>query len=93
MNNHEVLLFLQTIPKGKVTTYKYLSQVFALHPRSIASILKKNTQQDIYPCYKVVMSDGKMWWYNLWISEKMKRLQNDGIELKDGKVDKKHFLE
>lgn len=93
MNNHEVLLFLQTIPKGKVTTYKYLSHHFSLHPRTIASILRKNTMQEEYPCYKVVMSDGKIWWYNLWVPEKIKRLQNDGIKVRDKKVDKKYFLE
>lgn len=87
-----VLEYLLTIPKWKVTTYWYLSKKFMLHPRSIAAILRKNTKQDVYPCYKVVMSDWKLWGYNLWISEKIMRLQKDDIYLLDWKVDKKHFI-
>ena len=57
---HPILLHLLTIPKGKVTTYKALGQKFAMHPRAVARVLAGNREQDLYPCYKVVHSDGKI---------------------------------
>ena len=92
MINNEILKYLQIIPVWKVSTYKILAKKFSLHPRTIASILKKNTNQDIYPCYKVVMSDGKIGWYNLWIEEKIKRLAKENIIIENWKIDKKYFF-
>jgi len=43
-----------------VITYKLLAQKFDTHPRAVARILASNTQQDIYPCYKVICSDGTL---------------------------------
>ncbi len=84
---HEVLKFLLTIPKGKVITYKKLGDIFDLHPRVIASILKSNDKQNVYPCYKVVRSDGSVGGYNLGVEEKIKRLREEGIDVFKGKVD------
>jgi O6-methylguanine-DNA--protein-cysteine methyltransferase len=56
----EILDFLQVLPKSKVITYKLLAQKFDTHPRAVARILASNTQQDIYPCYKVICSDGTL---------------------------------
>lgn len=55
-----ILTFLQAIPTNKVITYKLLAQQFHTHPRAIARILSSNTQQDIYPCYKVICSNGTL---------------------------------
>jgi len=49
--------FLRLIPSGKVVSYNFLAQLFCIHPRTVAKILSQNTDQDIYPCYKVVNSD------------------------------------
>ena len=89
---NQVLEYLKTIPKTKVTTYKNLSQKFQLHSRTIASIMKQNQNQDIFPCYKVIMNDGSLGWYNLWIDEKIKKLKNDWIEIINDKIDKKYFI-
>ncbi len=88
----KVLEYLLTIPVWKVSTYKILAEKFKVHPRTIASIMKQNKNQDIFPCYKVVMNDGSLWWYNLWLEEKIKRLKNDWIEIIDGKIDRKYFF-
>lgn len=89
----EVLWYLLTIPPWKVATYKILAEKFSVHPRTIASIMKYNKEPSIYPCYKVVASDGKISWYNTvrWVEEKIEKLQNDGIKIIDGKIDKKYF--
>ena len=71
---HPILPFLQTIPQGKVVSYKQLSERFKIHPRVVAKILASNQEQDIYPCFLVVRSDGKLSGYNLGIEEKRKRL-------------------
>jgi O6-methylguanine-DNA--protein-cysteine methyltransferase len=54
----QVLEFLQTLPKGRVTTYKALAEKFATHPRAIAVYMRTNKELDVYPCYKVVSNDG-----------------------------------
>lgn len=89
----QVLEHLLKIPVWKVSTYKILAQKFKVHPRTIASIMKYNKEPYIYPCYKVVASNGKISWYNTprWIEEKIEKLQKDGIEIINGKINKKYF--
>lgn len=84
--------FLQTIPKWKVVSYKFLAEKFWTHPRTIARILAQNIDQDKYPCYKVVCSDGKISWYNLWVEQKISKLEKDWIIINNWKIDKKYFL-
>ena len=86
-----LLNFLQIIPKNKVVSYWFLWEIFNLHPRQVANILKNNQKQDIYPCYKVVNTDGSLWWYNLWIDEKIKRLENDWIKIENWKILSDYF--
>lgn len=90
----KVLEYLLKIPIWKVSTYKILAAKFKVHPRTIASIMKYNKEPYIYPCYKVIASDGKISWYNTvrWIEEKIEKLQNDWIEIIDWKIDKKYFF-
>lgn len=71
--------FLQIIPENRVVTYASIAQKFHTHPRGVARILSSNANQDIYPCYKVICSDGKLGGYNLGIDEKIRRLQADDI--------------
>jgi len=85
--------FLQTIPKGKVISYKTIADKFHIHPRVVGIIMSQNKYPDIYPCYKVLSESGKLWWYSGagWCEEKIERLKKDGIEVKKWKVDKKYF--
>lgn len=89
----KVLEYLLTIPVWKVSTYKILAEKFKVHPRTIASIMKYNKEPSIYPCYKVIASDGKLSGYNTlgWVEEKIEKLQNDRIEIINGKIDRKYF--
>ena len=84
--------FLLTIPKGKVITYKALSKKFSLHPRTIAKILSKNKYPDKYPCYKVVYSSGHVGGYILGVEEKIKRLEREGIKVKNYKIKDAHII-
>ena len=83
--------FLTLIPKWKVITYKNLWEIFNLHPRQIAKILTKNTLQDKYPCYKVINSNLQIWGYNLWVNEKIKKLENDWIKIENNKINQKYL--
>ncbi len=82
----EVLQFLTTLPKNKVTTYKALAEKFNTHPRAIATYMRTNKELDTYPCYKVVATDRSLNWYVLGLEEKQRRLEKDGIRITDEKV-------
>lgn len=89
---NEVLSFLQTLPRNKVTTYKALAEKFSTHPRAIATYMRTNKELDTYPCYKVVANDGWLSGYVLWIDEKRKRLNQDGISITDDIVAEEKYL-
>jgi methylated-DNA-[protein]-cysteine S-methyltransferase len=78
---------LQALPHGKVTTYGSLAKYLSTSPRAIASMLAANTELDMYPCYKVVHTDGRIGWYRGWVPEKIRRLEADGVVIIDGRVD------
>ncbi|MBI4167571.1 MAG: MGMT family protein [Candidatus Aenigmarchaeota archaeon] len=84
---HKVIELLKRIPKGKVTTYKELAKVAKTHPRAVGTIMHSNEFPAKYPCYKVVMSDGRIGGYNGRIDKKIKLLKKDGIIVKNGKID------
>lgn len=60
MQRIELYTFLETIPKGKVTTYGALAKRFRTSPRAIASMLHANRELERYPCYKVIHTDGRV---------------------------------
>lgn len=86
-----IYIFLQKIPKGKVVSYKQIWELFSIHPRTVAKILSRNINQDTYPCYKVVNSNWKINWYNLWVENKINKLKSDWIIIKNWKIDSKYF--
>lgn len=91
----EVLEYIATLPKGKVTTYKILAGRFQTHPRTIAAIMKYNQDPIKYPCYKVIAHSGKISGYNTksWVPEKIKKLQKDGVEIMWGVIPKKYIFD
>jgi len=93
-NYTQILSFLQTIPKGKVSTYKLIADKFGVHPRAIASVMRYNKDPDIYPCYKVIAHSWKLSWYNTarGIEEKIEKLEKDGIYIVKWTINKKYFF-
>jgi methylated-DNA-[protein]-cysteine S-methyltransferase len=78
---------LQKVPKGKVTTYRELAHAMNTRAyRFVGQLLHKNPHPDKYPCYKVVQSDGRLGGFALGQAEKIRRLEADGITIKNGKV-------
>jgi len=81
---------LKKIPKGKVVTYKEMARVCKTSPRAIGRIMAGNADPVGYPCYKVVASDGSLCGYSGHggLLGKKKLLENDGVEVKNGRVSK-----
>ena len=88
-NNNAVKLLLQ-IPRGKVTTYKAIATALGTPgaARAVGTSMKKNEQPNVYPCYKVVKSDGSLGGYSSrrGTEEKIERLRRDGIAVRNGKI-------
>lgn len=61
---HKSLKLLLKIPSGKITTYAELARVCDSSPRGIGSVMRTNKHPEIYPCYKVVCSDGSVGGYS-----------------------------
>ncbi len=87
---------LQIIPKGKVTTYKLLAQYVGIeNPRVVGHILHNNKDGDLYPCHRVVRSDGKIaTGYAMGgPTEQRRKLEEEGVAfLANGKVNFKTSL-
>lgn len=87
----KVYHYLLTIPKGKVVTYGKIAEFLGDKKlaRVVGNILHKNPDEKKYPCYKVVNAKGEL--SNSFafggIEEQKNRLEQDGIIVKNYKVD------
>lgn len=83
--------FLKTIPKGKVVTYGQIAEYLGNKrlARVVGNILHSNPDGNKYPCYKVVDSKGNLSKSYAFggIERQKERLENDGITVKNYKVD------
>ena len=56
-------------------------------------MMNQNPNANTMPCYKIVHSDGRLGGFGLGAHDKIRRLKNDNISVKDGKiVDFEHHL-
>lgn len=79
---------LLEVPKGQITTYGELSKAVGLKngQRAVGKIMNKNPYPVIIPCHRVIMSTGKIGGYAYGEEIKTKLLQDEGLEIKDGKI-------
>lgn len=87
----KVYVFLKTIPKGKVVTYGQIAEA-AGNPRAaraVGNILHSNPNGEENPCYKVVDSKGRLSEHYAFggIEKQKERLEKEGIEVKNYRVD------
>ena len=94
ITSQKILKALLEIPQWKVMTYKTLADMFWVHPRKVAMTMKYNKHPEIYPCYKVISHSWNISWYSGkdGIRWKISRLQEDGIQIIDWKIDKKYII-
>ena len=79
---------LLEVPKGQITTYGELAKAVGLKngQRVIGKIMNKNPYPVIVPCHRVVMSTGKIGGYAYGEHIKIKLLNDEGIQIKNGKI-------
>ena len=79
---------LLEVPKGQITTYGELAKAVGLKngQRVIGKIMNKNPYPVIVPCHRVVMSTGKVGGYAYGENIKTKMLNDEGIQIKNGKI-------
>ena len=86
---------VKKIPKGKVATYAEVAEVAGNKKmsRAVGNALHKNPDPEHIPCFRVVNSKGELAPAFAFggEDEQRKRLEEDGVEVKDGKVDLKKF--
>ena len=87
----KVYEFLRTIPKGKVVTYGQIGEYLGNKKlsRVVGHILHNNPDENKYPCYKVVNSNGNLSKYFAFggIEKQKEKLEEDGIVVNNYKVD------
>ena len=89
----KVYNFVKKIPKGKVATYKSIAVAVGQPQASrfVANILAQNFDSKI-PCHRVIRSDGFLGGYNRGGSnKKSKMLKQEGVIVKNSKIDLKMF--
>jgi O-6-methylguanine DNA methyltransferase len=75
------------IPKGKVFTYKMIALAIK-NPgacRAVGNSLNKNCNKKI-PCHRVIKSSGEAGNYSRGQKEKIKLLKNEGIKIKNNRI-------
>lgn len=95
MLEKETFGFLTLIPKGKVVTYGQIAEYLGNKglARVVGNILHNNPSEELFPCYKVVNSQGKLAPNFVFggLNEQKNRLEKDGIKVINNKVDLKIF--
>jgi len=95
MQKDEVYRFLTQIPKGKVVTYGQIAELLGNknYARVVGNILHGNPDPARFPCYKVVSAQGKLslQFADGGIEVQKERLESDGIEVCNYRVDLKKF--
>lgn len=91
----QVYELLKKIPKGKVVTYGQIAELMGSKrsARAVGNILHTNPDPINVPCYKVVSKAGKLAenFGDGGIDVQKRRLENDGIEVKNYTVDLKKY--
>jgi len=89
MNITEYTYYLvRQIPKGRISTYGAVAKALGNkgYARAVGKYMNQNPNADTMPCFKIVKSDGSLGGFGLGIEDKIRRLNNDGIQVKDGKI-------
>ena len=74
---------VRQIPPGKVSTYGAVAEALGdpIAARAVGRMMNQNPDPDTMPCYKIVHADGRLGGFGGGISDKIRRLRNDGIHV------------
>lgn len=85
--NEKCYQLLKSIPKGRVTTYKEIANALNTKAyRAVGNAMANNKNLIIIPCHRVVKSNAEIGQYALGVDKKIALLEQEGVEIKDGKV-------
>ena len=86
---------VQKIPKGTVATYGQIAELAGdkKMARAVGNALHKNPDPEKIPCYRVVNAKGELSGAFAFggADEQAKRLEADGIEVINGRVDLRKY--
>jgi deoxyribonuclease V len=79
---------VRQIPDGKISTYGAVARALGdiRASRAVGRMMNQNPDADDMPCFKIVYSDGKLGGFGLGIDDKIRRLKQDDISVKDGRI-------
>jgi deoxyribonuclease V len=79
---------VRQIPSGNVSSYgevaKSLGDIRA--SRAVGRMMNQNPDADAMPCFKIVQSDGHLGGFGLGLDDKIRRLNNDLIQVKNNEI-------
>lgn len=85
--NERVWNICKKIPKGKITTYKFVAKALGSRAyRAVGNALNRNPDSSIIPCHRIVKSDGSIGGFARGALMKKKLLEKEGIKISAGKV-------
>ncbi len=95
--SEKVYTLCKTIPKGNISTYKILAEKLNTQAyRAVGQALKNNPSPETIHCFKIVKSNGDIGGYcgsgRDNVKKKIKKLKEEGIEVKKGKIDLNKYL-
>ncbi|MBS3740302.1 endonuclease V, partial [Candidatus Bipolaricaulota bacterium] len=86
-----ILELLQEIPSGMVCSYKDIALAIgdAAAARAVGTVMANNEAPDLYPCWRVVHSDGRVGKYSgdRGKEEKIEKMEAEGIPVQNGKIE------
>ena len=79
---------VRQIPGGKISSYGEVAKALGdiISSRAVGRMMNQNPNADNMPCFKIVHSDGRIGGFGLGIDDKIRRLNEDNILVKDGKI-------
>lgn len=79
---------VRQIPDGKISTYGAVARALGdiRASRAVGRMMNQNPDADTMPCFKIVHSDGKIGGFGLGVEDKIRRLKNDNVHVKNGKI-------
>ncbi|MFA5163218.1 MAG: MGMT family protein [Patescibacteria group bacterium] len=91
---HQVYSACRKVPKGRVVTYKGLAILLGKPgaSRAVGNALHRNPYAPEVPCHRVIRSNGQVGGFAGGKARKLRLLREEGIVIKDGRIDLKKYL-
>lgn len=79
---------VRQIPSGRVSTYGAVAVALGdkVAARAVGRMMNQNPNADEMPCFKIVYSDGRLGGFGLGIQDKIRRLNQDSIQVDRGRI-------